>query len=143
MLLRSAEDEVVHHDTEDAEAKLVVQPRVRNNIIDYLELASSFDEQREYQDRVDWVSVPTEVINQWQDSVGDHPKSYEWDTSVFTGEELEALTTFHQVWDRVAEALPDPLPPLAEVQKLEAWTDLKQAAEECLRVLAKRGKLQE
>ena len=92
----------------------VVLQRVRNRIIEYLELASSFEEQRTYQSRVP-VSVPNEVINIWEDWFsGDN----ELVGPVFTREERDALDAFHRTWQNVAHSAPDPLPALTEVQSL-------------------------
>jgi hypothetical protein len=56
----------------DASERLIEQ-RVRNRIIEYLELAASFEEQRRYEQDVPIAYVPYEVINQWGDQVWIHP----------------------------------------------------------------------
>lgn len=43
--------------------------RIRNRVIEYLELASSFDNQSAYQAAVPYIHVPNEIINQWEDWV--------------------------------------------------------------------------
>ena len=117
----------------------VVLQRVRNRIIEYLELASSFEEQRTYQSRVP-VSVPNEVINIWEDWFsGDN----ELVGPVFTREERDALDAFHRTWQNVAHSAPDPLPALTEVQSLPAWGELRASAADALLVLGRRGKLSE
>ena len=47
----------------------LLRQRIRNNIIEYLELAASVDEKRAYERNVPITQVPDEVINQWEDSV--------------------------------------------------------------------------
>lgn len=112
----------------------VVERRVRNRIIEYLELASSFALQREYQANVDakapYVDVPSEVINQWEDWVFDQELDTGYGAPTYTSEEHEAILEFHSVWNDVAERTPDPLPPLAETQRLSEWAQLRDAAEQ-------------
>lgn len=47
--------------------KAVVDRRVRNRIIEYLELVASFADQRTYQASVPYVSASNEVICGWED----------------------------------------------------------------------------
>src|SRR3954471_21497519 len=88
----------------------VVMQRIRNRIIEYLTLASSFDAQRAYQSRAH-IHVPNEVVNQWEDWVRD-PRDKGFAEPVFSRAEQDALAQFHKVWDRVAANTPDPLPNL-------------------------------
>ena len=130
--------------SQDLNAKLsdqVLLLRVRNNIIEYLELASSFEAQRAYQAAVE-VSVPSEVIDQWEDSVPG-PDDPTFVQPVFSPAEKEAIRVFHRVWGEVATATPTPLPQLDEVLGLPAWERLRVAATEALRVFLARGKLAE
>lgn len=130
----------MHAGPHEKPSALVVQGRIRNRLIEYLELASSFEAQREYQVSVEIAHVPNEVINQWQDWVGDDPGAHDWMPEVFTQAELDALWAFHRVWDSVAKATPEPLPNILDTQKLPAWGDLRDAASTCLAVLMKRGR---
>jgi hypothetical protein len=120
--------------------KLVLQ-RIRNRIIEYLEVASSFEAQRLYQTKVA-VSVPNEMVNQWEDWVPD-PSDDAFRSPVFSQEEREALLSFHQTWVEVAESLPNPLPPLEETIRLPQWHRFRVSAEATLGVLARRGRLAE
>lgn len=52
-------------------SSLTVLQRIRSQIIEYLELASSFEAQRSYQSRVPIAQVPNEVIVGWEDWVAD------------------------------------------------------------------------
>ena len=45
----------------------MIQQRVRNRVMEYLELVSSFDEQRAHESDVPIATVPAEVFNQWED----------------------------------------------------------------------------
>jgi hypothetical protein len=120
--------------------KLVLQ-RVRNRIIEYLETASSFEAQRLYQMKVP-ISVPNEMVNQWEDWVPD-PSEEGFKSPVFSQEEREALLSFHQTWVDVAKSLPSSLPPLDETLHLPQWHRFRVSAEATLRVLVKRGRLPE
>jgi hypothetical protein len=53
----------------DKPSRRVVEQRVRNRIIAYLEVASSLEAQQEYERDVPMAHVPYEVINQWDDRV--------------------------------------------------------------------------
>ncbi|MBL8682563.1 MAG: hypothetical protein JNK05_25570 [Myxococcales bacterium] len=121
---------------------LEIDRRLRNRIIEYLELVASFEFQREYQ-RIAPVWVPNEVINQWEDRVGS-PACLTFAASpVYTLDEDRALRDFHEVWLEVADGTPDPLPELEETLRLPAWERLRAAAESALRVMMVQGYLPE
>ena len=50
-------------------------------------------------------------------------------------------SAFHTAWDLAAAQTPNPLPPLAECQRLPPWHDLRDAAESALAVFEIRGRL--
>jgi hypothetical protein len=84
--------------------KLLLQ-RIRNRIIEYLELAASADEQRDYERRVPIAHVPNEMINQWEDWVnGDDLDRY--GPPVFSEDERRALRSFNSVLLAVADERP-------------------------------------
>lgn len=113
-----------------------VLQRVRNRIIEYLELASSFDAQIAYQVAVPAVRVPHEVINQWEDLVDGDWQSYE---PVLTSEEIIAIKHFHSVWEEVCDATPSELPSLDELFLTSPWRRLAAGATEALAVLVRVG----
>jgi hypothetical protein len=117
----------------------VVRQRIRNRIVEYLELASSCDAQRAYQTAVQ-VSVPNEVINQWEDWVPG-PTDRAFAPPVFSPAEQEAIASFHEVWEEVATTTQSPLPQLEEVLALPAWERLRGAAAAALQIFMARGKL--
>jgi hypothetical protein len=127
---------------EPAPNPTVVLQRVRNGIIEYLELASSFEAQLAYQGRVPHISVPNEVINQWQDWVTKPPFD-DFPDPTFSVNERAAMTDYHATWNAVADITPDPLPPLSEVVRLPHWHRLRDAASVALGVFMTRGKLSE
>ena len=114
--------------------------RIRNNIIDYLELAASVDEQRRFERDVPMACVPNEMINLWEDAV--ISTDVEWYSGpVFSPDENAAIRAFHIVWDQVADETPDPMPPSIEALiGTEPWDRLAVAAREALSVFAVRGR---
>lgn len=121
----------------------VVDQRIRNRIIEYFELAASFDHQLAYEKNAPIAYVPYEVINQWEDWVPAGPMTAAKDPSVFSAAELQEMQDFQLVWESTAAAFPDDYPPLSDVQALPAWDQLRQQAERALRVFEVRGKLPE
>lgn len=123
-------------------SRQVLLQRVRNRIIEYLEVASSIDAQRSYQEQAPTVNVPNEVIHQWEDWV-----SEDWEAEliepVFSAEERAAIARLYQVWVEVTSRAPDPLPSLELVIKLPEWAELRDAAGVLLNVFGKRGKFSE
>ncbi|MCB8928796.1 MAG: hypothetical protein H6652_24600 [Ardenticatenaceae bacterium] len=128
---------------DDNVSKQVVFQRVRNRIIEYFEVASSFDEQQKYQKAVPLVSVPSEMINQFEDWVPNKDVLDDFGLPVFSMAEQVALRRFHRIWEDVAQNTPNPLPSLVETLKLPKWKQLREAAEETLVVFLDRGKLSE
>lgn len=117
----------------------VVARRMRNRLMDYLEIASSFEEQQRYDREVSIVHVPYEILNQWGDWVPSGVSRLS--TAVFTNDEIAALHCYEQVLDAAAKAMPDDFPRLAEVQRSTYWSHLAEAAAETLAVLNVRGRL--
>lgn len=124
-------------------SKQVIFQRVRNRIIEYLEVASSFDEQRKYQKAVPFESVPSEMINLFEDSVPNKGVLDDFELPVYSTAEQAALRQFYKTWEDVAQNTPNPLPPLEETLKLTKWKELREAAEEALIIFSTRGKLPE
>ena len=121
----------------------LVEQRIRNRVIEYLEVAASFEEQQQYECNVPIAYVPREVINMWGDNF---PSGLERDLPrfrVFLAGEVAALRTFEPVWDAANRAMPDGFPTLATVQALPAWAVLRDAALAALAVFEQRGRLPE
>ncbi|CAB5721081.1 Uncharacterised protein [Delftia tsuruhatensis] len=72
---------------------IVALQRTRNRIIEYLELASSFDAQTKYQASVPGVRVPNELLNQWEDWANGDWLQYE---PAFTPDEIGAMGCFQR-----------------------------------------------
>jgi hypothetical protein len=124
-------------------SRRVVEQRVRNRIIEYLELASSFEAQQEYERDVPIEHVPYEVINQWEDWVHKDPREDRDLPDVYDGAEVEAMCQFHAAWDDAASAVPNNYPSLSEVQALPEWSRLRDTARSALSVFMRRGKMSE
>lgn len=129
-------------DAEQPSARLVEQ-RIRNRVIEYLELAASFEEQQRYERNVPIAYVPGEVINQWEDNF---PRGLQRDlaqTDVFSPDEVAALREVEPTWVAACRAMPDDYPTLPAVQALPAWQALRGAASSALAVFERRGRLSE
>lgn len=128
--------------TRDNPSPRVLAQRIRNRLMEYLETASSYEAQREYERNVPIAHVPHEMINQWEDWV-DGAKLDWFEEPVFSSREQEAIRTYHAVWDSVAKDTPKTLPSLSALIGTEPWERLRQAAEMALGVFAVRGKFDE
>ena len=119
----------------------LLRQRIRNNIIAYLEVAASAQEQREYERNVPIAQVPNEMINQWTDSV--EPDDFAWYSEpVFTREENQAMQDFHATWRAVTDATQNPMPYSVELLiGTPLWDRFMSAASVALDVFMKRGRL--
>lgn len=121
----------------------LIEQRVRNRIVEYLELAASFEDQRRYEQDVPIAYVPYEVINQWGDQVWRHPSENPYNGDIYDAAEVEALVRYQEILDQVSRAIPDDWPALIDVQATPEWQFLRDTAEHALGVLMKRGKFPE
>jgi hypothetical protein len=126
-------------DDNEVSAQLVLQ-RIRNRILDYLELASSRDAQLAYQAAAP-VPVAYELFNQWDDWFRGDPSSLA--DPAFTEDERSALTRFHSALNEAADLVPQTVPDLAIFQALPGWSIIQRAATEALCAFAHRGRLPE
>lgn len=125
----------------DDPTRIVVAQRIRNRIMDCLELFSSYEEQLEHQ-RVAPVHVPDQIINMWEDWVGGD--SLDWFAEpVFSEQEQLAIREFHATWQRVCDMTPKHLPDLSKLIGTDPWEQLRLGAEAALKVFAARGRLDE
>ena len=115
---------------------IVVLQRIRNRIIEYLELASSFDAQTRYHAAAPGVRVPNEVLNQWEDWADGDWLQYE---PAFTPDEIGAMRRFQRVWEDVCNATPSDLPDLDELLPTPSWRQLAAGAEQALAVFMRSG----
>src|SRR5688572_31136777 len=80
--------------------------RIRNRIIEHLQLVASADEQREYQRAAPIAHVSNELFNAWDDWVADGEAIDEFTPPVFTPEEVAAIRDFDNALDAVARRTP-------------------------------------
>ncbi len=118
---------------------VTTQRRIRNRLIEYMEIASSFAEQQRYAVRLPSVNVAYEVINQWQDWVPSGTFDEDTSTGVYSDAEVAALVTFGEVWNQTADSIPDDYPSIEEVRGLAPWQELRSQAELTLSVMLVRG----
>jgi hypothetical protein len=116
--------------------------RVRTRIMDYLELAGSFEAQRRLQDAAPGMAAPDEVLNQWEDWVTPDWRQ-QFIEPVFSAEERNGIAHFARVWDEVAAGAPHPLPPLEILFAAPNWQSLQRAAAALLAVFLLRGRSDE
>jgi hypothetical protein len=116
--------------------------RVRNRIIEYLELAGSFEAQRRLQDAAPGMSAPDEVLNQWEDWVTPDWKQH-FTEPVFSAEERNGIAQFAGVWRDIADGAPHPLPPLDVLFVTPNWQSLQRSAAALLAVFLLRGRSDE
>lgn len=121
-----------------------MEQRVRNRIIEYLDLAASYEKQADYVAAAPpFVNVPYEVINQWQDWVPLDPRTDPNPMNVLSADEIRAMCHFHATWEVVADAVPNDHPSLSTVQELREWDLLRRAATRARAVFAMRGVMPE
>ncbi len=121
----------------------IVDQRIRNRIIEALELASSFKGQLEYQARVPIADVPAEVLCSWSDVVRGPEDIEGSEPPVYTLDERAAMLKYHDVWNSVCLDVRQGAPSLSELQTTRPWMELRNAASNALAVFLLRGKLSE
>lgn len=129
----------------DRPSEQVLLQGVRNRLIDYLEVAASFEAQMTFSEQSPQVNVALEVLEQWADWVGP-----EWQddfiSPVFSPDELLAIGLFQDVWlgcrGRLLQDFAE-LPVLAELFDHRDWRSLRVGAEMLLVFMMKRGRLSE
>lgn len=127
----------------DRPPKEVVEARIRNRIMEYLQLVSSAAQQKDYQRRVPDVNVPTELICSWEDWMPVEEGAQGFAPPVYSAEEYEAIERYGLTWEAVAAVTPEEMPSLEEFIGMPEWERLKQAAEDVLSAFQRRGVFEE
>lgn len=109
-------------------ARRLINQRVRNHTIEYLELAASYELQVQYERDVPIAHVPSEIICQWEDLSPVDRADDALHADLYSVDEAAAIREYHSVWNRVADQIPSGFPTLKTVQTLTCWDDLRQAA---------------
>ena len=125
----------------EAISRILLDQRIRNRIIEYLETASSYEEQLQYEANVPIVHVPNEMINEWADYVDLDRDDYRG--PVYSTEEKAAIIRFDGIWNQVIEETPEKMPSLETLLGSPPWEKLRIGAQEALDVFRLRGKCDE
>jgi len=124
--------------TDDEITPTLLNQRMRNGVMWYLEIASSFEVQLRLQAAVPRVNVPNDIFNMWGDWIReDTPESY--CEPVFSRDEQAAIWRYNAILDDVLDEVPEDWPKLLELIKTEHWKYLRGAAESTLEVFLRRG----
>ena len=113
--------------------------RLRNRIIEHLELVSSSEAQLAYQRSVPIAQVSNELFNGWGDWVANEPAIDEFIAPIFSPEEQFAVREFNAVLDAVARRTPQNLPYITDFIGTPGWQELSSAASKALVVFQVRG----
>lgn len=129
----------------DRPSEQVLLQGVRNRLIDYLEVAASFEAQVTFSEQSPQVNVALEVLEQWADWVGPDWQD-DFVSPVFSPDELLAIGLFQDVWlgcrGRLLHEFAE-LPVLTELFEHRDWRSLRVGAEMLLVFMMKRGRLSE
>jgi hypothetical protein len=127
----------------DEVSRRIVEQRVRNRVMETLELAGSFEAQQAYAETVPIANVPAEVINQWSDQVHIDPSMDPDISAVYSSQEVDAMRRFHRVWLQACDAYPDGFPSVAEIQAIPEWSTLRDQARAAKAIFDQRGPMPE
>lgn len=113
--------------------------RLRNRIIEHLQLVSSSEAQLAYRYSVPIAQVSNELFNGWGDWVANECVIDEFIAPIFSPEEQFAVRKFNAVLDAVAHHTSQNLPYITDFIGTPAWQELASAASEALVVFQVRG----
>lgn len=105
--------------------------RVRQNLLDVLDLWASKESQLEYQRNVPIAQVSAELFCQWADDFY-HPDSTHFKMA-FDEREKGLLAEFDKVLNDISDKAPTDLPYITEFVKTNEWLVINQAAVETLK----------
>ncbi|MEM9234368.1 MAG: hypothetical protein AAGA69_09055 [Pseudomonadota bacterium] len=117
----------------NAISNTLLQQRIRNRLIEYFD--TSFEE------IASWGAF--EIINMWEDII---PNG--WDETffvepVFSPEEQGHIKRFISTWDLTADATPDDIFDIVELERSPQWRTFLSEAKSALDCFMKRGKFTE
>jgi hypothetical protein len=111
----------------------VVEQRIRNRLIDWLEMLVNYDPDPPPFDL-------NEVLNQLKDW---HPPGFAHPASVYTTAEVESLSEVGMRWEVLCSVTPKMIVDESAVLERSEWTELVSASKSALAVLRHRGRLSE
>ena len=109
--------------------------RIRQNVLNVLELWSSKEEQLEYQKNVPIAQVSAELFCQWADDTY-HPESRQFKLA-FDERERDILADFDKTFNYVSDKTPNNLPDIADFVKTTEWKIVNEAAIETIKKIKK------
>lgn len=122
---------------------IVIAQRIRNNLIQYFELASSEHDLLEYQRNAPIAQVLVELVEQLEDSfVFEHVKDGWYKEPTYTQEEINAVLNFKEIWKMLID-MPDYVDSIGNFLSSNYWPPFQKEAEKTLKVFMKRGYLSE
>jgi hypothetical protein len=103
--------------------------KIRRNIIETLTMMSCPSAQRKYQEDVQDVYVPTEILCWWEDWVDtEYPERYCPD--IYTDKELAAIWAFDAFWEKITI---DTSLNMEEILETPLWKTMMDAAKRSLK----------
>ena len=102
----------------------------RKNIIEALELFSSKEEQLDFQLRVPYVDVSTDLFWDWE---SDYIIDQEWFRAAHSVVELQAMANFNQTLEEIYVDV-EKIPPIREFVLTAEWKRLSEAATSALNI---------
>lgn len=118
----------------DKQTEQLQYQRIRNRIIELLEIMTSFSEQEKL--------GADEVVNMWQDWVDDE-RLHNYIEPVFSTEEQCSLAKFNTTWQEVTDRFPQFMPGIADLRTNKDWLHMMHEANTTLQSFNLRGKLSE
>lgn len=113
--------------------------RLRNRIIEHLQLVSSAEEQVAYQQSAPIAQVSNELFNALGDWVADEATIEEFTAPVFSAKEQLAIREFNAALDALALRTAQDLPYITDLISTPEWQELSSAASKALAVFQVRG----
>jgi len=127
---------------EEPASDRLVRQRIRNRIIENLELAASFELQQDYESRVPFITA-FEVLEGWNDWLRADPRR-ELPHAVLTIDEVAALGPVHVcIEEATIELRQYEFPTMEQAQGLPKWSALRDQSAVALAVLSQRGRMSE
>ena len=123
----------------DSIAPEVLYNRLRNRIIEHLELVASADLQLAYQQAAPIAQVSSELFNAWGDWVADEATIDEFKAPIFSLDEQRAVRVFNAQVDAVASRTAHDLPYITSFIDTPDWRELSTSASAALAVFMVRG----
>jgi len=123
---------------EPSPPKQVVEQRIRNRLIEYLEMVVS------YQTSPPFFGL-NEALMQWEDWVHCQPMEVAscFPAPTYTDAEASHLLAVHGAWEKLCNCTPRIIIRDADVFPLPEWESFVSASAAALRVLQQRGKFSE